>query len=164
MKKHPINDLVDYQTVEDILIELTDDKTFFAVVVDNFGDRGSTWIRHSTPSIERNIIRFHECLFDNQFKETDVTDWSNMFRAKIIEKTYDVIKTRKTAIINIKDPNYQRIYDGNQVLKDTIQHIKNYLGDEMLNFTTTKGFFGADISIIIEFNSYTTIKLRETVL
>ena len=82
MEKHPINDLINSETVSDIFLELEDTSKFDVDVQCEMGKPRS-----------RELVRFYEMEIEKN--ESSVEDDYSIFKPitmKAIEKTYEVIK------------------------------------------------------------------------
>ena len=169
MEKHPIRDLVDYQTVEDIFIELMDNKSFACFVVDQHQTQHvrehlyhNPWNRNFfTP--EKKVVRVCEMeksefdipwerISENEFS----SNWHNPFR--FTEKTYEIEKTKKSAVIDIHGHDCHDIHKNDESLKETIKRIQSFLGDEMTGYIE-KRLSPTHIQIVIDFNSYKATQL-----
>jgi hypothetical protein len=181
MLEHPIDSLVDYLTVEDILIELLDDSSFKAKVIqhpgqlygdDNFGDVISNVstipevcglfdrrFRTQIP-IEKKQIKFCEldknsiAINDQLFDEPIITQYS-----RIITRKFEVTKTSMLLLIRVYGDNSKFFYE-NELFMDTYNRLKSYLNKDMF-FSKHESLPSSNSAlIVIGFNSYKAEELK----
>lgn len=127
-EKHPINDLVNADMVEDIFLELEDTSRFDVVVQDVMGKPR-----------DREMIKFYELERDtDSYLVEESTPFNYYHRMKAVEKTYEIIKMYKIAIIKPfgkpSDLNFPRSISNltnNIDVMEITERVKDYLGEEL---------------------------------
>lgn len=138
MEKHPINDLINSETVSDIFLELEDTSKFDVDVQCEMGKPRS-----------RELVRFYEMEIEKN--ESSVEDDYSIFKPitmKAIEKTYEVITYYKMAIIRVNKlystMEHSPVILRNDIdLKEIMGRAIDYISEE--NITNIyKGNLGVD--------------------
>jgi hypothetical protein len=170
-----INDLVDYETVEDIFLELNDYGKFSFLVYDVIScekTRNPTFMDTTEDDFKSSYI-IHTCeLVKNS---EDVCDEISQFgynqAFKIVNKKFRIEKTPK--IGKIYPGDYWSRFKGHvgktrdMILKDeelheVIKRCKSYLGDDLYKISIQRSTTISEHDVIyMKFNSYEAIEINE---
>lgn len=167
-----INDLVNYETVEDIFLELNDYGKFSFLVHDiephliklEDDDRKDSYIIHTCELVKNTEdISYLSVLEDSPFS------YNQSF--KVVTKKFRILKTPK--IGKIYPGDYWSSFKGHVgktrdiILKDkelheVIERCKSYLGDDLYEISIQKSSLMAQYDVIyMKFNSYEAIEINE---
>ena len=177
-----INDLVNYETVEDIFLELNDYKKFSFSVQDVKLQQGGRlysssalddWFQRKEFEDEHHSYIIHTCELVRDPEVLNITSESPINISefgftpsfKMISKKFKITKTPKIGKISpgeywLNFPDKEAFKD--EDLIDTIKRCKLYLGDDLYKIKLQKASseFVKDI-LYIKFNSYEAIEIND---
>jgi hypothetical protein len=126
--KHPINSLVNSDTVSDIFLELEDTFKFDVDVQCEMGK-----------PISRELVRFHEMktIYDRCVED----DFLKSYKMISVEKSYEITKYHKVIVINVNEDflkntctNPKIILEEDYDLKDVLDRAFEYIGKENITY------------------------------
>lgn len=166
-----INDLVNYETVEDIFLELNDYGKFSFLVHDiephlmklEDDDRKDSYIIHTC-----ELVKNTEDIFYSSVLEDSTFAYNQSF--KVVTKKFRILKTPKIGKIYPGD-YWLRFKDHvgkrDMILKDeelheVIKRCQAYLGDDLYKISIQRSTTGLEYDVIyMKFNSYEAIEINE---
>ena len=126
--KHPINSLVNSDTVSDIFLELEDTFKFDVDVQCEMGKPRS-----------RELVRFHE--MKSIIDGCDEDDFFKSYKMIAVEKSYEITKYHKVIVINVNEEflkktctNPKIILEEDYDLKDVLARAFEYIGKENITY------------------------------
>jgi len=129
-EKHPINDLVNSETVSDIFLELEDTFKFDVDVQCEMGKPRS-----------RELVRFHEMVMErNNFEDTE-DYFFKPITMRVVERSYEIITYHKVIVITVNDEFLKKtcthprvILEEDYDLKDVLDRAIDYIGKENIKY------------------------------
>lgn len=148
MYENPIDKLVDYLTVEDILIDLLDDKSFKAKVVSypsqlyhdvDFIDISINEIMNMIDletydkigRYSKNRLSICEMSYENSDLNQLYTETAIPMRSKAITRNFEVIKSNMLLVIKVTGDNSKFFYE-NRLFMDTYDRLRTYLKEDLV--------------------------------
>lgn len=128
-EKHPINDLINSETVSDIFLELEDTFKFDVDVQCEMGKPRS-----------RELVRFYEMETDYDYDQP-IEEFGYYHRVKAVEKSYEIITYHKVIVITVNDEFLKKtcthprvILEEDYDLKDVLDRAIDYIGKENIKY------------------------------
>jgi len=127
-EKHPINDLVNSETVSDIFLELEDTFKFDVDVQCEMGKPRS-----------RELVKFYE--METDYDEMIGEGYFSSYIMKAVEKSYEIITYHKVIVITVNEEFLKKscthprvILEEDYDLKDVLDRAIDYIGKENIKY------------------------------